>query len=65
MSSGLKPPDEVCCMDCGPGAILDADRRRARPALRLSSSEAKIIEFQQFRRVVARPHHTVVRHQQR
>jgi hypothetical protein len=25
MSDPVKPPDEVFCMDCGPGTILDAD----------------------------------------
>jgi hypothetical protein len=25
MSQPVKPPDEVFCMSCGPGTILDAD----------------------------------------
>jgi ribosomal protein S27AE/predicted kinase len=25
MSQAVKPPDEVFCMDCGPGTVLDAD----------------------------------------
>ena len=25
VSDALKPPDEICCMDCGPGAVLEAD----------------------------------------
>jgi ribosomal protein S27AE len=30
MSHPAKPPDEVFCMDCGPGTILDADPRAHR-----------------------------------
>jgi ribosomal protein S27AE len=30
MTQPLKPPDEVFCMDCGPGTIVDADPRAQR-----------------------------------
>jgi ribosomal protein S27AE len=30
MSDAVKPPDEVFCMDCGPGTIMEADPRAQR-----------------------------------
>jgi predicted kinase/ribosomal protein S27AE len=40
MSEPVKPPDEVFCMDCGPGTIMDADPGAHRLRCRRCGSES-------------------------